>query len=222
VFCALAAFGGVLTVLIACNPLSDPFLSSSRCALLLALNALFIGLYFFAPLKIFCSTFLLCLVLNNAAVNPIMTGLGPLLRSEGSAAVQEIKRSDPRAKWMGYGSAIPAQFLKAQGADVVTGLNHVPNVPFWRQFDPAGKFDAIYNRYGFAVFTMATGSREFVLVPPVIYSVDVLPIDPLLSEQGVRYAAFSDEVSEPDVRGLRLISHPANARLWLYQVAGSP
>jgi hypothetical protein len=69
---------------------------------------------------------------------------------------------------------------------------------------------------------MVTGSREFVLVPPVIYSVDVLPIDPLLRAQGVRYAAFSDEVSEPDVRGLRLISHPADARLWLYQVAGSP
>jgi hypothetical protein len=216
---ALAAFGGVVAVLIACNPLSDPFLNPWRCAFLLALNGLFIGLFFFAPLKIFGGTFLLCLVLNNGAVNPIVTGLGPLLRSDASAVFEEISRRDPGAKWVTYASPIPAQFLKAQGADVITGLNYVPNLPFWREFDPAGEFDTIYNRYAFAVFVMGSGSREFGLMPPVSYWADVLPADPLLSARRVRYAAFSDQVPDAEARGLRLISNPSGARLWIYQVA---
>ena len=220
-FLALAMFGGIVAVLIACHPLSDPFLNPTRCALLLALNALFISLYFFAPLKIFCGAFLLCLVLNNGAVNPVVTGLGPLLQSDGSAVVREIKRLDPGAKWMAYSSTLPAQFLKAQGADVITGLNYVPDLAFWREFDPTGKFDTVYNRYGFSLFVMAGGSREFLLVPPVAYWVDVLPTDPLLSARGVRYATFSDEVSEPGAKGLRLVSNPSGAQFWIYKVAGS-
>ena len=215
---ALTAFSGVLAVLIACNPFSDPFLNPWRCALLLALNALFITLFFFAPLKIFCGTFLLSLLLNNGAVNPIMTGLGPLLQSNASTVVAEIKRRDPTAKWMTYEITLPAQFLKAQGADVITGLNYVPNLAFWHKFDPPAKFDRVYNRYGFAVFVMQSGSREFGVMPPVAYWADVWPTDPLLWENGVRYAAFQDQVSEPERKGLRLISNPSAARLWLYKV----
>jgi hypothetical protein len=221
-FLALAMFGGVVAVLIACHPLTDPFLNPARCALLLALNALFIGLYFFAPLKIFCATFLTCLVLNNGTVNPVVTGLGPLLESDGSAVVKEIRRQDPGAKWMVYSSTLPAQFLKAQGADVITGLNYVPDLGFWREFDPAGKFDTIYNRYGFAVFVMAGGSREFRLVPPVAYWVDVLPADHLLAARGVRYAVFPEEFPDPATAGLRLIFNPAGAKFWIYKVVGPP
>jgi hypothetical protein len=219
---ALAAFGAVGTVLIACNPLTDPFLNGWRCAGLLSLNALFIGLYFFAPLKVFCGTFLLCLVLNNGLVNPIATGLGPLLRSDASALAKEIRRRDPGAKWMTYYSTLPAQFLKAQGADVITGLNYVPNLAFWREFDPAGKFDTIYNRYAFAIFVMEGRGREFGLMPPVTYWADFLPADPLLSKHGVRYAAFVEDVSEPGPKGLRLVSKPSGARFWIYQIATSP
>jgi len=218
---ALAAFSGVIAVLIACHPGSDPFLNLGRCALLLSLNALFICLYFFAPLKIFCGTFLLCLVLNNGAVNPVVTGLGPLLQSDAGSVVKEMKRRDPAAKWMAYSSMYPAQFLKAQGADVINGLNYVPDLAFWRELDPAGKFDAIYNRYAFSAFVLGSGSREFHLTPPVAYGVDVLPTDPLLSARRVRYAVFSDQVPEPAAKGLSLASNPAGARLWIYQLAGT-
>lgn len=218
---ALAAFGGVVAVLIACHPLTDPFLNPTRCALLLGLNALFIGLYFFAPLKIFCGTFLAGLVLNNGAVNPVATGLGPLLQSDVGAVVTEIKRRDPAAKWVVYSSTQPAQFLKAQGANVINGLSYVPDLAFWRELDPMRKFDEVYNRYAFSAFVAGSGSREFRLAPPVAYGVDVLPKDPVLAAHEVRYAAFPNQVSDPGAKGLRLISDPSGARLWIYQIAGS-
>jgi hypothetical protein len=222
VLLALAAFGAVVSILLTSHPLTDPFLNGWRCAGLLFLNALFIGLYFFAPLKVFCGTFLLCLVLNNGPVNPIATGLGPLLRSDGSALAKEIKRRDPGAKWMTYYSTLPAQFLKAQGADVITGLNYVPNLAFWREFDPAGKFDTVYNRYAFAIFVMEGRGREFGLMPPVTYWADVLPADPLLAKDGVRYAAFTEEVTDPGAKGLHLVSKPSGPQFWIYQIATSP
>lgn len=221
-FLALAMFGGIVALLIASHPSTDPFLTPTRCALLLALNAVFVGLYFFAPLKIFCPAFLLCLVLNNGPVNPLVTGLGPLLHSDATAVVGEIKRRDPGAKWMAYSSALPAQFLKAQGVDVVTGLDYVPDLAFWREFDPTGKFDSVYNRYGFSLFVMDGGSREFLLVPPVAYRLNVSPTDPLLSQHGVRYATFPEEVSEPGAKGLRLVANPSGTHFWIYQVAGNP
>ncbi len=217
----VALFGAVVAVLIACHPFSDPFLNPVRCALLLGLNAVFIGLYFFAPLKFFCATFLACLVVNNGAVNPLVTGLGPLLQSDVGAVVREIKQRDPAAKWVVYSTTRPAQFLKAQGADVLSGLNYVPDLAFCRELDPAGKFETVYNRYAFSAFVLGTGSREFRLTPPVAYGVDVLPADPLLARHGVRYAAFPDEVSDPGSKGLRLISNPSGARLWIYQIASS-
>jgi hypothetical protein len=216
---ALIAFGAVIAVLIACHPLVDPFLNGWRCAWLLSLNALFIGLYFFAPLKVFCGTFLLCLILNNGVVNPIATGLGPLLHSDASTLAKEIERRDPGAKWMTYSSPFAAQFLKAQGADVITGLNYVPDLGFWREFDPTGKFDEIYNRYAFAGFVMESGTREFGLMPPVAYWADFLPTDPLISKHGVRYAAFAEEVLDPGAKGLRLVSNPSGTRFWVYQIA---
>jgi hypothetical protein len=221
-FSSLVAFSAVVTVLVACQPWTDPFLNPWRCALLLSLNALFIGLYFFAPLKVFCGTFLLCLVLNNGVVNPVVTGLGPLVQSEAGAVVREIKRRDPKAKWMVYSSQRNAQFLKAQGANVINGLKYVPDLAFDRAFDPAGKFDAIYNRYAFSAFVLGSGNREFRLAPPVTYFLDVLPTDPLLSERGVRYAAFPDQVADPDAKGLQLVSNPSGARLWIYQVTAAP
>ncbi|MFZ1219737.1 MAG: hypothetical protein WAO00_10615 [Chthoniobacterales bacterium] len=221
-FYALVAFSAVVTVLLACHPSTDPFLHPWRCGMLLSLNALFIGLYFFAPLKVFCGTFLLCLVLNNGAVNPVVTGLGPLLDSDAGVVVREIKRRDPAAKWMVYSSLRHAQFLKAQGAHVVNGLSYVPDLAFWRAFDPTGKFDAIYNRYAFSAFVLESGSHEFRLAPPVTYFPDVLPADRLLAERGVRYAAFPDQVAEPGAKGLRLVSNPSGARLWIYQVAAAP
>ena len=98
----------------------------------------------------------------------------------------------------------------------------MPDPTLWREFDPAGEADGIYNRYAFSTFVIARGNHEFRLAPPVAYSLDILPADPLLSKHGVRYAAFPDEVSDPGAIGLRLVSNPSGARLWIYQVVSAP
>lgn len=215
---ACLAFGGVLVALFGCGPAADPFLSAWRCGLLLALNALFIALYLFAPLRIFCGTFLLCLVLNNGLVNPIATGLGSLLDSDTVAMIREIRQRDPRATWMVYSRSSLAQFLKAQGIDVVNGLQYVPDLGFWRELDPVGRYSDIYNRYAFSTFELAGGTRRFSLLKNVAYVVDVAATDPILAQCGVRYAVFPDQVDDPAGKGLRFVAAAPGGRLWIYRI----
>ena len=215
---ACLGFGAVLLVLFGCHPSSDPFLSPWRCGLLLALNALLIGLYFFAPLRIFCGTFLLCLVLNNGLVNPVASGLGPLVDSDTVSMIREIKQRDPTAKWMVYSRSSLAQFLKAQGINVINGLQYVPDLALWRELDSAGIYAAIYNRYAFSTFELGAGSRAFRLLGNVAYVIDVAPTDPVLATRGVHYAVFPNEVHDPTAKGLKLISTAPGGRLWIYSI----
>jgi hypothetical protein len=187
--------------------------------LFLALNGIFIALYLFAPLKIFCSAFILCLVLNNGLVNPVVTGLGPLLQSDATALVRDVQHRDPSAKWMAYSSASLAQFLKAQGADVINGLQYVPDLSLWRQLDPAGSFNEIYNRYAFSTFELAAGTRNFRLNSNVANVVDVAPTDRALAARGVRFAVFPRQVSDADGKGLQFVSSAPGGRLWIYRLA---
>jgi hypothetical protein len=219
---AVAAIAGFILLLVVSYPGNKEFLTFHRCLGLLALNGLFVGAYCFAPLRIFCGIFLLCLVVNNGSVNPISIGLGPLLDAKPGMAVREIWKRDPAAKWMAYSSAQTAQFLKSQGADVVNGLNFVPDLKFCRALDPTGQFDSICNRYALSTFVMARGTKEFRTQSPSIYAVDIYPIDPLLAARDVRYAVFPEAVQSPGEKGLRLIAHPLNNPLWIYETARTP
>lgn len=215
---AVLGFGAVLLVLFGCHPASDPFLTPWRCTLFLALNATVIGLYLFAPLKIFCGAFILCLVLNNGLVNPVVTGLGPLRESDAAALVRDLRQRDPTAKWMVYSSSSLAQFLKAQGANVINGLQYVPDLSLWRQLDPAGSSNEVYNRYAFSTFELASGTRNFRLASNVAFVVDVAPTDPILKAAGVRFVVFPKQLLEPELKGLELVSSAPGGRLWIYRL----
>jgi hypothetical protein len=217
-FVGFLAFAAVVMVLMASSPGTDPFLTPTMCGLLLAVNATLIALCLFAPRPVFCSAFLLCLMLNNGAVNPIVTGLGPLIDTPAGDVVREIKQRDPAARWVGYSTAGAAQFLKAQGVEVINGLNYVPDVPFYRKFDATGAGEMSYNRYAFAVYTLGDGDRSFHLVPPVTFGLSVAPTDPLLAARGVRYATFPQAVDHPAQHGLEFLARPAG-NLWIYRIA---
>ena len=216
---AAAALAGVILLLFVSYPGNEKYLTVNRSLGLFALNGFFVVTYCFAPRRVFCGVFLLCLVLNNSSVNPIATGLGPLLDATPGAVVRQIRAHDPSAKWMSYSSTHVAQFLKSQGADVINGLNYVPNLEFCRALDPTGKYEPIYNRYALFAFVMERGMREFRAQSPWVYAVDIYPNDPLLTARGVRYAAFPEKVQSPSEKGLQLIAHPPGNAIWIYGIA---
>jgi hypothetical protein len=217
---AIGALLGVICLVIASRAQNPHFLNTPRTFSLIGLNAVLISLYFFAPLRFFCPILIACLVLNNGAINPIATGLGPLTEATPADAIRQIVRSDPGAKWVGYGSASLPQFLKAQGADVISGLAIVPDLPFCHALDPSRRFESIYNRYALTIFLVPDHATppEFALGSPAGYSVLVSPLHPVLRQRGVRYAVFPDKLIVAPEAGIRLLTSFPKNDVWVYQL----
>jgi hypothetical protein len=217
---ALAALLGVLCLIIASRTENPYFLNTQRIAALIGINAVLISLYFFAPLRFFCPILIGCLVLNNGPINPIATGLGPLIEATPSDAIRKIVRSDPGGKWVGYSSAWLPQFLKAQGADVISGLAIVPDLPFCHALDPSRKFEPIYNRYALAIFLLPDHAAppEFALGSSAGYSVLVSMLHPVLQQRDVRYAVFPDKLIVAPEAGIQLLASFPENQVWVYKL----
>jgi hypothetical protein len=217
---AVAACLGVALLFIASYPGNEKFLSVGRSSLLLGLNAGLIGLYFFAPRKVFCGVFLLALVLNNGGVNPIATGLGPLLKATATPAIQKIRDSDPEAKWIVYSTAWLPQFFKAQGVNVINGLQIVPDPALCHEVDPAGKNEMEWNRYAFAIFEPADPGEKpsFRPLGPAAYILRTSPGEPAFRGRNVRYAVFPRRLGSGEEDQMRLlVSFPEN-KIWIYKL----
>jgi hypothetical protein len=221
---ALAVLSAIALLFMISYSGNEKFLTPGRYSLLAALNVLFVALYYFAPRKMFCGVFLLCLLLNNSGINPVAIGLGPLLDATPAAAVHQIRESDPDGKWISYSNTWLPQFFKAQGVDVINGLQIVPDSIFCREMDPMGQFAPLWNRYASVVFQQAEQGKhpEFRSLGPSAYILKISPVDPALLARGARYAVFPQSLDSPGRMGLRLLTSFPESRIWIYQLPGVP
>lgn len=217
---AFVSLGVIIVEFLLSRPGNEAFLNTWRSISLLALNSILVALYFFAPFRLFAATFLLALSLNNGLVNPIASGLGPLLEATPAEAVRDIAKRDPDGKWVTFSTAWLPQFLKAQGAEVVNGLNVVPDLQLCHQLDPTRQYESIYNRYAFMILERAMDHEEpaFRALNPSAYILRISARDPVLLSYGVRYEVFSHEIPPTETDQMQLVSSfPAN-RIWIYHV----
>ena len=104
----------------------------------------------------FCYSMLIVSIIAGATVNPIAIGLSPIKGTEISYAIQEIKKEDEQALWIGN-TNITGQYLIANGVNCLNGVNEYPNFKFLNKVDPDRKFDEVYNR--FAHISVALGDE---------------------------------------------------------------
>src|SRR5213079_3460584 len=86
------------------------------------------------------------LIFSNASINPVMSGLGPLLGSKAFKEIDRIRAQDPDGKWIIYHTRYFAQLVKATGAPVFNGTMIVPDLALLHQLD-SGANESTYNRY---------------------------------------------------------------------------
>ena len=221
---AIAVLAGIAVLLMVSYSGNEKFLTPGRFSLLATLNVLFVALYYFAPTKMFCGVFLLCLVLNNSGINPVAIGLRPLLDATPAALVHQIRESDPDGKWISYSNMLLPQFFKALGVDVINGLQIVPDPIFCRELDPMGRYVPVWNRYASVGFQQAElGEKpEFHSLSPSAYILKISPVDPALLARGARYAVFPRSLDSPGEMGLRLLASFPESKIWIYKLPGAP
>ncbi len=204
----------------------DPTYFADRFQLLLplAINTAVIVLFFGESLRRFLPAVLgILLIFSNAGINPLMTGLAPLIDSETFQTVQRLHRADPAGKWIVFHSRYFAQLVKATGVPIFNGTKVVPDLPFLHRLDPAAANEFTYNRYANIVCELPRqGQRAPVeggLVHPDMYILFLAPDFPALQEAGYRYVVFPREWPGAQSYGFALKEKITRGDLWIYHRA---
>ncbi len=200
-------------------PGSPRFLTPLRLALLAGINFAIVLALAKAPRRWFYFLFLSLLGATNLLVNPLMAGLGPLVTATPRAALQKIRAADPDGVWVVYDSNTLSDFIMSTGATVLSGVKLVPDLAFYRQLDPEGHSLSIYNRYGFACFSLppARGVVRISYLGFPSYLIEIEPNHSVFSEQRVRYFVFPEMLAGAETAGLRLREKFPENYVWIYE-----
>jgi hypothetical protein len=200
------------------EPSNPVFLVPWRILMFFGLAVSLVILLLKTPLKFFAPTFIALLVLSNGLVNPVMSGLRPIVNATPARTIQNLIREHPTAAWAAYESNQHSEFLMAMGADVVSGVKTVPDLEFCRQLDPEGRFLSVYNRYSFAFFVFHPKMDEINIRSGgfPVHLVRIHPRNPVLRARNVRYFLFPKPLADPQHEGISLVQGFPENHIWIY------
>ena len=141
----------------------------------------------------FWCAFLVFTLISTFLVNPLYHSLSPLRDEKFVEVIDPIRAQDPQAAWAVYDSLILGNYLASNGLKVLNGTYYYPNLSFWSQFDPAGEYEDIYNRYEHVVLLPSdeVDEIEFLLPQSDVIQIKISPCNLLLKKLGVKYYLFS-------------------------------
>ena len=121
-------------------------ITTKKMLFILALEFLLTYLFVSANKKAFCIYIIVISIITGATVNPIVRGIGILTKTEFSNVIQKEVEKDYDSLWIAS-TNIYAQYLIANGANTLNGVNRYPNFKWLEKVDPEKKFAEVYNRY---------------------------------------------------------------------------
>ena len=103
-------------------------------------------------------------IFTASRINPFHNSLAPITKN---AIVEVIDKHDPERSrpWATFSATAQVRgIMVSTGARVESAVSPYPDLEFWRRFDPSGKFEQQWNRYGHVHFVVGDG--EPVLTNP--------------------------------------------------------
>lgn len=106
-------------------------------------------------------------------VNPIVKGVDTVYNLEEVNMIQTVCKEDPDSVWVMENVGPPLNNTGLLvGASSVNTTNVYPALERWKELDPAGKYEEIYNRYAFIIVQLKhEGAAEFILNQPDVFTV---------------------------------------------------
>lgn len=151
-------------------------------------------------------------------VNPVVSGLSAVQEKPVlvAARVHGEAESD---RWAVVGDFVFSQGLKAQGLEVVTGSQMVPNRSIASALDPEAGYEPIWNRYAHIALRSDPGrpSPVYELASPDLYVIGLDVCGPGLAAIGVTHIAYTIPVPDPDLRCLIPLDAPADSGVRLFR-----
>lgn len=101
-----------------------------------------------------CGSFLIVLV-SGVLVNPVRQGAALLQQDSLIQEIQQVTQNEP-GTWIVDNAGYPVINLPAiAGAPTINSTNVYPDLERWRQLDPDGSNEEIYNRYAHILITLS-------------------------------------------------------------------
>lgn len=151
-------------------------------------------------------------------VNPLVSGLSAILEKPVLLAAK--RQGDAVGdRWAVVGAFVFSQGLKAQGLEVITGSQMIPNRKMARLLDPQGKYEDVWNRYAHVVLRSDPGRVDpvYELRTPDMYVIGLDICGPALSALGVTRIAYTDAVPAGDLKCLVPLEAPTDSGVRLFR-----
>jgi hypothetical protein len=194
------------------NKATDNFFSGSQFT---KVTIIFTVIYLLIRYKYLrYATPVLCVILlginiSNAAVNPVTSGLAPILENPVITTTKEIHEKDPQAGWVVFGKGVMADLLKANGINAFNGVKFIPSMNEMKILDPRKKFDSVYNRFAHIDVVTYINWKDTVniaLANEDGYVIQMDPCSPRFKKLGIKYFIFDYEPTVEEIRCMTLLS----------------
>lgn len=153
-------------------------------------------------------------------VNPLVSGLSAI---QDKPILLAAKRQGDTAgdRWAVVGDFVFSQGLKAQGLEVITGSQMIPNRQVSQLLDPQGRFKDIWNRYAHVALRSDPGRATpvYELVSPDLYIIGLDICGPAFRSIGVTHIAYTTAVPAADLQCLAPLEAPADSGVRLFRFA---
>ena len=162
--------------------------------------------------------YIMCIVsiIAGATINPINRGVDIIYKTDLAQEIQKIEKEDEEALWIGrYNWS--GQYLLANGANTLNGVNSYPNFQWLNIVDPDKIYNDVYNRYAHIGIILAE-KTEFRLLTTDSYEVDLTYQN--LKDLGIKYYLTDVEYSESEKNQFHLTVKYENTEKgqYIYQV----
>lgn len=191
----------------------------------IAAGAVLAGAFALAITKGNRALFVACVlgaIAPGLTVNPLTSGLAPILEKPILQAARLATRHPDESKWAVIGDFVFAQGLKAHGLAVLNGSHFAPNARLTQVLDPAGKYEQIWNRYAHVTLLSDPGrsSPRIELFNPDHYAVYLDICSGYLPDLGVAYLAYTSPPPVRDQNCLERLSGDAASGVSLFRYKG--
>ena len=145
-------------------------------------------------------------IVAGITVNPIAIGTKPIDNTTLSEEIKKINETDINKLWIAD-SNFTGQYLIANGANCLNGVNVYPNFKWLNIVDPEKKYNEVYNRYAH-IHVKLGDNTNFELTSPDAYTV-TLTYDNV-KNLNIKYYLTLTELSEEDIANFNLSSVYSN------------
>ncbi len=153
-------------------------------------------------------------------VNPLVSGLSAI---EDKPVLLAAKHQGGAVndRWAVVGAFVFSQGLKAQGLEVITGSQMIPDRKLSHLLDPQEKYKNIWNRYAHVVLRSNPEkiSPEYELGTPDLYVIELNVCGGAMRQLGVTNIAYTDPVPASDLKCLIPLDAPADSGVRLFRLS---